>query len=50
MNVQEIDKQIENLRIAYRNAIGMDRKIIEIRGKLLKKQKEQLMKKQQAMI
>lgn len=37
MNLQEKQKKIEELRLAYKNAkTETDRKIISVRGKLLK--------------
>lgn len=35
--VTELQNKIEQLREQYKNTSGVDRKLIEIRGKLLKK-------------
>lgn len=38
MTRSEIEAKLEKLREEYRKAIGVDRKLIEIRGKLLKRE------------
>lgn len=39
---QEYEKKLEILRELYRNATGEDRKLIEIRGKIIKRLLEKI--------